>query len=462
MSEPHGEVTALWPTPASWVWTVVSGVGSVALGRQRSPANHNGPNMHPYVRAANITCNGWDFSDVKEMNFDDADFARFHLCPGDVLVNEGSGSAKEVGKPAIWEGQIENCCFQNTLIRVQPQGCTSEFLHSYFLFSALTERFVSKTQGVNIYHIGKDGLANFPIPVPPADEQRRIVAKIDSLSGKSKRAHDHLEHIPRLVEKYRQAILKAAFRGDLTGDRNGFDRCSLGTLASLVTKGASPRWQGFEYVDDGILFIRSQNVGWGKLILEDRAYLPPEFETKHRRSMVRANDVLLNIVGASIGRAAVATPALEGANCNQAVAIIRLLETNPASKFVCHWLLSAEAQSAIASGTVDFARANFSLGDIRNLQLPWPPAEKRDEIVRRIDGAFAWIDRLAAEATNARSLIDHLDKAVLDKAFRGELVPQDPSDEPASVLLERIKAGRATASGANMRRARRTRAGSTA
>src|SRR5688572_16769003 len=133
MTEQSVHVIALWPTPTSWEWTAVSSVGSVALGRQRSPSNHNGPHMRPYLRAANITWDGWDLSDVKEMNFDDADFSRFRLHPGDVLVNEGSGSAKEVGKPAIWQGQIENCCFQNTLVRVQPRACTSEYLYSYFL-----------------------------------------------------------------------------------------------------------------------------------------------------------------------------------------------------------------------------------------------------------------------------------------------------------------------------------------
>jgi len=68
------------------------------------------------------------------------------------------------------------------------------------------------------------------------------------------------------------------------------------------------------------------------------------------------------------------------------------------------------------------------------------------EIATRLRTAFAWIDRLAAEATSARKLIDHLDQAVLAKAFRGELVPQDPNDEPASLLLERIKAEQAVRS----------------
>jgi type I restriction enzyme S subunit len=80
--------------------------------------------------------------------------------------------------------------------------------------------------------------------------------------------------------------------------------------------------------------------------------------------------------------------------------------------------------------------------EIRALQICLAPLIEQQEIVRRVEIALAWVDRIASEATSARKLIDHLDQAILAKAFRGELVPQDPNDEPASVLLERIKAGR--------------------
>jgi type I restriction enzyme S subunit len=80
---------------------------------------------------------------------------------------------------------------------------------------------------------------------------------------------------------------------------------------------------------------------------------------------------------------------------------------------------------------------------LRSLPVQLPAtADERREIVRRIETAFTWVNRVATETTNARRLIDHLDQAVLAKALRGELVPQDPSDEPASVLLERIRAER--------------------
>jgi len=82
--------------------------------------------------------------------------------------------------------------------------------------------------------------------------------------------------------------------------------------------------------------------------------------------------------------------------------------------------------------------------------LEWPvllpPVEEQEQIVQKVDTAFTWVDRIASETTGARKLIDHLDQAILAKAFRGELVPQDPNDEPASVLLERIRAERAVRS----------------
>jgi type I restriction enzyme S subunit len=87
-------------------------------------------------------------------------------------------------------------------------------------------------------------------------------------------------------------------------------------------------------------------------------------------------------------------------------------------------------------------QANVNGTKLRQLGIPVMPSDEQAEIVRRINSAFTWVDRLAIQTTDARKLIDHLDKTFLAKALRGELVPQDPNDEPASALLERIKAQR--------------------
>jgi type I restriction enzyme, S subunit len=205
----------LWAIPEHWSWKKVKEIGEVGLGRQRSPQNHSGPFMRPYLRSANITWLGVDTSDVKEMNFDAADFERFELKHGDVLLNEGSGSAKEVGKPAIWRGEITNCCYQNTVLRVQPRDCSSEYLYWYFLLTALSEGFVGDTKGVNIQHIGKNGLANFPIPVPPRSEQDEIVLNIQTAFTKIDLLAAEAEKALKLTDRLDQRILAKAFSGEL-------------------------------------------------------------------------------------------------------------------------------------------------------------------------------------------------------------------------------------------------------
>jgi type I restriction enzyme, S subunit len=101
----------------------------------------------------------------------------------------------------------------------------------------------------------------------------------------------------------------------------------------------------------------------------------------------------------------------------------------------------------IAEITKGVAHQKVSLDRFRTIALPVAPLEEQEEIAKRIKTAFSRVDRLAAEATNSRKLIDHLDQGILAKAFRGELAPQDPSDEPASVLLDRIKASKQASNG---------------
>ena len=201
--------------PDSWNWTSIDSTGEVILGRQRSPKNHHGPNMRPYVRAANITWNGWDLSDVKEMNFDDRDFDRFRLNDGDVLVNEGSGSADEVGKPAIWRGEIADCCFQNTLIAVRPLHVTSEYLYYVLLNAAVSRSFVDETRGVNIHHIGRARLAQFPIPLPPKDEQQEIATRLSAAFLSICEIEREVSRATALLDRLDQATLAKAFRGEL-------------------------------------------------------------------------------------------------------------------------------------------------------------------------------------------------------------------------------------------------------
>ena len=364
----------------------------------------------------------------------------------------------------------------------------------YWLEAADTKSFITGTAQPQIT------LANFnpyEVPVPPLNEQRRIVAKLEALQARSRRARAALDAVPPLLEKLRQTILAAAFRGDLTKgwrakNKNvepaekllarirverrkkweeaelakmrakdkvpkddgwkakykepepvdtaglpelpvGWCWASLDQLTERITKGSSPNWQGFEYVSDGIPFVRSQNVGWGKLDLSDVANLPEAFNEKEPRSVLREGDVLLNIVGASIGRAALATKAIDGGNTNQAVSVIRPLVGIHGTQVV-QWLISPLAQKRMNFDKVDVARANLSLEDVARSPIPLAPMRESVAIERAVAMAVARITKLVSAADGSRQCCAQLDRAILAKAFRGELVPQDPEGEPSESL----------------------------
>jgi hypothetical protein len=103
------------------------------------------------------------------------------------------------------------------------------------------------------------------------------------------------------------------------------------------------------------------------------------------------------------------------------------------------------------------AQKNINLAVLNDVEFRCPPINEQHEIVRRIEALFAYADRLEARYTTACAQVERLTPALLAKAFRGELVPQDPNDEPASVLLERIRASRAAAGEKPLRKARTER-----
>jgi type I restriction enzyme, S subunit len=226
--------------PDTWGYLPIDKIGNVFLGRQRSPKYHTGEDMHPYVRAANITWQGWNFSDVKEMNFDSRDFERYKLQIGDVLINEGSGSANEVGKPAIWNGEIENCCFQNTLICVRPHERMSKYLYFVCLHTALSKAFVEETRGVNIFHIGKERFSNFMIPLPPLEEQFEIVRRIERLFDFADRLEVRYQTARAQIDKLTPALLDKAFKGELV-PQDPADEPAAALLAKIQRISTKPK-----------------------------------------------------------------------------------------------------------------------------------------------------------------------------------------------------------------------------
>jgi type I restriction enzyme S subunit len=193
-------------------------VAEIRLGRQRSPKNHFGDSMRPYVRAANVGWDGLLLDDVKEMNFTDREAEVYRLRRGDILMNEASGSPGEVGKPAIWNDEIEGCCFQNTLIRLRPLRIDSAYLYHFLRFEALRGAFRGGSRGVGIHHLGAAKVAEWLIPLPTPEDQARIVEEVDAVRDQVRMLQDRVSSrsgVCLRARRLRERILADAFAGKL-------------------------------------------------------------------------------------------------------------------------------------------------------------------------------------------------------------------------------------------------------
>lgn len=283
--------------------------------------------------------------------------------------------------------------------------------------------------------------SQIPVPLAPFNEQKRMLGKLEQLLTDLDKGIEYLETSKQQLMVYRESVLKWAFEGKLTN--SDMNEEQLDGHANLITKGASPKWQGFNYINDSsqLLFITSENVRENYIDVSEPKYLNLGFNEIQKRSILRKEDVLFNLVGASIGRAAI-FHLDQISNINQAVAIIRL-KNSISNKYLSHYLNAEVAKQKYLDKVVDVARANLSLTDISNMYIPLPSDRtEQDRIVKEIESRLSVCDKIEVIIESSLQQAEALRLSIIKKAFEGKLVPQDPNDEPAEKLLERIRAAK--------------------
>ena len=203
-------------TPADWRHTLVDEAGTTGLGRQRSPKYHNGTNMKPYLRVANVFEDRIDATDIMQMHFDEADFEKYRLQDGDVLLNEGQ-SPELLGRPAIYRGEPPEVAFTNSLIRFVPkQGVTSEWALLVFRRHMHAGRFRAESRiTTNIAHLALGRFRTVEFPIPPLDVQERVVASTRETLDAVDRQVDQIARAISTIRSLRRAVLATAFSGRL-------------------------------------------------------------------------------------------------------------------------------------------------------------------------------------------------------------------------------------------------------
>lgn len=395
----------------TWPVVALAEVAEVRLGRQRAPKNHQGDSMRPYIRAANIKWGGLDLTDVKTMNFTDAEMLTYRMQPGDIVLSEASGSPGEVGKPALWSGEISDCAFQNTLIRVRSDAHEPKFLLYYFRHQALDGRFLEHSRGVGIHHLGRTRLAGWPTPVPPLDEQRRIVDALD----------DHISRLDAADAGLASSELRlSALRRSLLAELHCGPPVPLGDLALDSGYGTSEKCLAD---GPGVPVVRIPNLIDGVIDLADEKRIAdPAVDVSN--SMLHPGDLLIVRTNGSvdlIGRSAVVQDRVNAAFASYLIRY-RLREDLVRPAWVQAMLSTPQVRRTIEPLAASSAgQHNLSLAKLNPLELPVPSLGQQDAGLARLRASDSRMTSLRADLSNARVRSAALRRSLFAAAFSGQL-----------------------------------------
>ena len=427
--------------PPGWTETTIGEVAETKLGKMLSAKSKVGTNPRPYLRNKNVQWGRIDVDDLLGMDFSDEEFELFRLRPDDLLVCEGG----EVGRAAIWRDPAREIAFQKALHRIRPRAEVKPefllYLLMWFSESNAFERFVT---GSTIKHLPQEDLRRLPLPLPPLAEQRRIVAAIEEQFSRLDSTDPTLKASAQRLIGLRGLLMRNAFAG--------LPQRQLGAFAT-VAGGHTPR--GLASTPGGTIpfyKVGDMNAAGPRGRMESaRTYLSPEAADSYRVRLWPPGTVIFPKQGGAIATNKKRVLTTDAACDLNTMGVVPGEALDP--DYLYRWIDTLELGS-LSDGSVV---PQIKPSRVAELQIPLPSLDEQRSIVAEIERQLSLIDALRAAVESAQKRSAGLRRAILERAFRGELVPQDPDDEPATALLERIRAERAAAPPA--RRARTVRAG---
>jgi type I restriction enzyme, S subunit len=380
-----------------------------------------------------------------------------HFAEGDVLFAKIT-PCMENGKAAVASGLRNGLgCGTTELHVLRPkEGIDPKYLYFFLRQESFRHEAAQNFTGTaGQLRVPISFIANSEIQLPPSVEQRRIVAKLEKLLDKVEASRTRLEKIPAILKRFRQSVLAAACSGRLTADWREKSKPSFGSPNrdnSSDLPEIPESWRWIKLPDTGEMnrgksrnrprnepslfggqypFIQTGDIAQsgGRITSHKQTYN----EAGLAQSRLWPTNTICITIAANIAESAILTyPAcfpdsVVGINANPNVCLPEYIE---------FFIRVAKADlSTFAPAT---AQKNINIAILNEVAVPLPFLSEQHEIVRRVEELFALADRIEARYQKAKVHVDKLTQSILAKAFRGELVHQDPNDEPASELLNRI------------------------
>lgn len=374
-----------------------------------------------------------------------------------------------------------------------PKEISSDYFYYLLSSSFVSSQFNSLAVGGVVKNISGDLVKKAELPLPPLPEQKRIVEKLDEVLAQVHIIKARLDGIPDLLKRFRQSVLASAVSGKLTEEWRLEHSLSAGTeLKELfqvrkdicsrigkkdkelkrVTNSESKEeipesWvystldpfldveragmktgpfgsllKKHEHLHEGVPVLGIENISSGTFVTGSKIHISEEKSEELSMYDIVGGDLIISRSG-TVGDICVVPDNLGTLRFSTNLMRVSFLRNSIDSRYFCFLFLGSryvlrQVSSLCKGSTRDFLNQKI-LGSIF---YPVPPLAEQKEIVRLVDQYFAFADTIEAQVKKAQVRVDNLTQSILAKAFRGELVPQDPNDEPAEVLLERIAKAR--------------------
>ena len=404
-------------------WSIATGRDAfeVVTSGSRGWAQHYAAKGAKFIRIGNLDHDSISL-DLQSIQHVDppagAEGQRTRLQPDDLLIS----ITAELGMVAVVPPDLGEAYINQHIALARPRaGLESRFLAWYFASEADGKRMLKESgRGGTKVGLGLDDIRNTPIPVPSGQEQLRIADKLDTVLTRVDAVNTHLARVAPLLKRFRQSVRAAATSGRLTeGWRIGhqFTAPRSATLGDMIKISSGDGLTAKEMNSDGGIPVYGGNGVNGF----------------HNEANVFEPTIVIGRVGYYCGSVHL-TPASAWVTDN--ALRVRFDQAVLDRGFLYYALLGTDLRSNMSST----AQPVISGQKIYPIGINIPSAAEQTEIVRRVEILFAFADRLEARLQTAKTATKRLTPALLAKAFRGELVPQDPNDEPASELLQRLAA----------------------
>jgi type I restriction enzyme S subunit len=452
-----------------WPTIPLGEIAEVKLGKMLDKTKHRTGRPLPYLRNINVRWGSVDTNDLLAMNFEDDELDRFGLSEGDVLVCEGG----EPGRAAVWNNSIPNIKYQKAIHRVRFKQPYEPRLLVYLLeLLAKTGRLERRFTGSTIKHFTREAIVQLPVPVPPLDEQQRIVAETEKQFTRLDAGVASLKRVQIALKRYRASVFEFACEGRLvpteaelapkenrsyeTGEellqrilkerrqkwsgRGKYKEPAAANFTQLPSPPEGWTWATVEqlaaaepnaitdgpfgsnlktahYTNSGPRVIRLQNIGDG-VFVDERAHISKPHFKRLQKHRVFTGDLVIAAMGESPPRSCV-IPRSVGAAIVKADCIRFRPHSGVAPKYANFALNARLVRKQTKNIVHGIGRPRLNLSEIKSIILPLPPSREQTRIVAEVERRLSTLEGLEALVDSNLQRTTRLRQSVLRIALTG-------------------------------------------